>query len=260
MKHDLVLSTFGGDARAIVEAAVRAAGEGYDGVWVFDHLSSLASPGAPGEGAARDPFVLLGAIAARTSRLRIGTLVANIHNRHPVQLALALDTLGQLAPGRVVAGIGAGAGPGSPFAREDAAVGRTVRPAARRRELLVEHVAALDAIWRGEDATGSVATHGLSGVVVGPRPPVVIGGSTRATLELATRIADGANITGASGPALAERVAQVRAAAAQRPDGGAGFELSVFVPRSPAEIEATGGVAALELPDGVDRLTFLVRP
>lgn len=260
VKRDLVLSPFGGDARALLDAAIRAEDEGFDGVWVFDHVSSLASLSAPGVGASRDPFAVLGAIAARTTRLRIGTLVANIHNRHPAQLALALDTLTSLAPGRVVAGIGAGAGPGSPFAREDVALGRTPEPAARRRALLAEHVAALHAFWRGEDAVGSVATHGLTGIVTGPRPPIVVGAQTATTLELAARIADGANITGATGSVLAERVAHVREVASQRPDGGAGFELSVFVARSPSEVEAAGGIEALEIPDGVDRLTFLVRP
>ena len=60
MRRDLVLSPFGGDARALLEAAIRAEDEGYDGVWVFDHVSSLASLGAPGVGASRDPFAVLG--------------------------------------------------------------------------------------------------------------------------------------------------------------------------------------------------------
>lgn len=88
----------------------------------------------------------------------------------------------------------------------------------------------------------------------------MVGAQTAVTLEIAARIADGANITGATGSVLAERVAHVRDVASQRPDGGAGFELSVFVARSPAEVEAAGGIEALEIPEGVDRLTFLVRP
>lgn len=217
----------------------------------------LASPTAPGAGAARDVFTVLGAIAARTERVRLGPLVANIHNRHPAQLALALDTLADLAPGRVVCGIGAGAGPGSPFAREDEALGRTPQPAPARRALLAEHIAALRAIGRGHDATGSVATHGLRGVVRHPSPPIVVGGGARRTLELAARVADGVNIVTGLTPGLADTVGQLREIAGERP-----FEVSVFV----ADRQARG-LDGLDLerlraavPPGVDRLTVLVAP
>ena len=257
VKRDLVLSPFGGDAATLVRAAVRAEADGYDGVWTFDHISSLASLGSPGEGASRDPFTLLGAIAASTSRLRLGTLVANIHNRHPAQLALAFDTLADLAgPGRTICGIGAGAGPGSPFAREDEALRRSLAPAAQRRELLGEHLAALRAIWDGRDAVGSVGTSGLRGVVRHPAPPIIVGGSSNATLRLAAQCADGVNIVTGLGPRLADQVAlvrdelSVREAPLARP-----FEVSVFVADRSSE-----AAREAEIPDGVDRLTVLVRP
>ena len=268
VKRDLVLSPFGGDAAALLRAAIAAEAEGYDGVWTFDHISSLASLGAPGEGASRDPFTLLGAIAASTSRVRLGTLVANIHNRHPAQLALAFDTLADLAGvggledgdaearGRTVCGIGAGAGPGSPFAREDEALGRALAPAAQRRKLLGEHLAALRAIWEGRDAVGSVATSGLRGVVRHPAPPIIVGGSSNATLRLAAAQADGVNIVTGLGPRLADQVAlvrdelSVREAPLARP-----FEVSVFVADRSSE-----AAREAEIPDGVDRLTVLVRP
>lgn len=256
MKRDLVLSPFGGDAATLVRAAVRAEADGYDGVWTFDHISSLASLGSPGEGASRDPFTLLGAIAASTSRLRLGTLVANIHNRHPAQLALAFDTLADLAPGRTICGIGAGAGPGTPFAREDEALGRTPAPAAQRRVLLGEHLAALRAIWDGRDAVGSVATSGLRGVVRHAAPPIIVGGSSNATLRLAAQCADGVNIVTGLGPRLADQVALIRAELASREIPLLReFEISVFVADRSSE-----AAREAEIPDGVDRLTVLVRP
>lgn len=256
VKRDLVLSPFGGDAATLVRAAVRAEADGYDGVWTFDHISSLASLGSPGEGASRDPFTLLGAIAASTSRLRLGTLVANIHNRHPAQLALAFDTLADLAPGRTICGIGAGAGPGTPFAREDEALGRTPAPAAQRRVLLGEHLAALRAIWDGRDAVGSVATSGLRGVVRHAAPPIIVGGSSNATLRLAAQCADGVNIVTGLGPRLADQVALIRAELASREIPLLReFEISVFVADRSSE-----AAREAEIPDGVDRLTVLVRP
>lgn len=256
MRRDLVLSPFGGDARAILAAAERAEEQGFDGVWTFDHISSLASVGAPGAGASRDPFALLGAVAVRTARIRVGVLVANIHNRHPAQLALAVDTLASLAPGRVVCGIGAGAGAGSPFAREDEALGRIPATASVRRALLAEHIAALHAIWDGRDAVGSVATQGLTGVVSGPRPPIVVGGGTTATLTLGAQLADGVNIVGGLGPRLADQVALVREIAAARERVSAHpFEVSLFVADRSPEAVLDG-----EVPAGVDRLTVLARP
>lgn len=253
---DVVLSPFGGDAARLLTLAQRAEDLGYDGVWTFDHISSLAALTHPGLGASRDPFTLLGAIAARTERVRLGVLVANMNNRHPAQLALAVDTLTSLAPARTVCGIGSGAGPGGPFAREDAALGRLPRPAAERRALLAEHLGALRAIWEGRDATGSVATHGLTGVVSQPAPPIVVGAGARATLQLAAELADGVNIVTGLGPRLADQVALVREVSAGRP-----FEVSVFVTDDGgAHLRPPADLPWEDVPAGVDRLTVLLRP
>lgn len=253
MKRDLVISPFGGDSRAILDAAVRAEAEGFDGVWLFDHVTSLASSTAPGVGASRDPFVLLGAIAARTSRVRLGTLVANIYNRHPAQLALAMDSLAGLAAGRVVVGLGSGAGARSAFSGENEALRREAAPASSRRADLAEYVEALRALWRGEDVVGTHATTGLTGVVVGPAPRLVVGGGAPAMLELAARVADGVNINAGLRPELATTVAAVRAIADER-DLPGGFEVSVFVAAPVASVDLA------DVPDGVDRVTFLVKP
>ena len=253
LRRDVVLSPFGGDARAILDAALRAEDEGWDGVWIFDHISSLASPTAPGVGASRDAFALLGAVAARTERVRIGTLVANIHNRHPAQLALAIDTLQGLAPGRVVCGLGSGSGPASPFAGEDRALQRHAQPAAVRRALLGEYLASLRAIWDGGDGVGSFTTVGLTGVVVHPAPRIVVGGGAEAMVTLAAHTADGVNINSGLGPHLADQVATAREIGDARGLAD-GFEVSVFVSAGP------DGFDDSEIPDGVDRVTVLVRP
>ncbi|WP_454296475.1 LLM class flavin-dependent oxidoreductase [Salana multivorans] len=246
---DVVLSPFGGDGRALLEAAVAAEDAGLDGVWTFDHISSLASIGAPGVGASRDPFVVLGAVAARTERVRVGTLVANLHNRLPEQLALAIDTLDSLAPGRVVCGVGAGAGVGSPFAREDAALGRVPEPAPVRRAMLAEYVQRLDETWAGS---------GVPGVVVGPRPPIIVGAGSTTTLRQAAvnPSVDGVNIVTGLSADLPEKLAVVRESAGARP-----FEVSVFLDGGAIGVdEVRPFVRELVVPGGVDRLTVLVRP
>ena len=67
MRHDLVLSSFGASVPELVEAAVVGEASGFDGVWAFDHFSG-AMLGRPWS---RDPFVVLGAIAARTERITL---------------------------------------------------------------------------------------------------------------------------------------------------------------------------------------------
>lgn len=256
----------------MIAAAEAADADGWDGVWTYDHFSALVATGIGPRGWSRDPFVALGAIAARTQRLRLGVLVANIANRHPAQLASALNTLQALAPGRVVCGIGAGAGPGTQFAAEANAIGRTTLPVTARRALLVEYVAALRSIWRDEDADGvTIRTHGLTGVVDGAaQPPIVIGAGTDATIRLAAEHADGVNLVGGAGPRLAEQVALARTHAAApgserdsdsesqraQEDRGRGFEVSVH---APFEVDHPGGgdLAPL-LAAGVDRRTLWV--
>ncbi|ROR96439.1 luciferase-like monooxygenase [Salana multivorans] len=246
---DVVLSPFGGDATALLDAAIRAEDAGLDGVWTFDHVSSLASIGAPGSGASRDPFAVLGAVAARTTRVRLGTLVANLHNRLPEQLALAIDTLASLAPARVVCGVGSGAGVGSPFAREDEALGRVPEPAAVRRAMLADYVRRLDETWAGR---------GVPGVVSGPRPPIVVGAGSATTLRLAALdpLVDGVNVVTGLTPDLSDTVGLVRGLVAERP-----FEVSVFLDAGGVRLEDLRDHAgSLPVPAGVDRLTFLVRP
>jgi 5,10-methylenetetrahydromethanopterin reductase len=60
------------------------------------------------EGVDRDLYVTLTAIAVATRRLALIPAITNPHSRHPVATAAALGSLAEIAPGRVVAGLGAG--------------------------------------------------------------------------------------------------------------------------------------------------------
>jgi len=240
MKTDLVLSPFGAEAGEMVAAAV-AADAGFDGVYTYDHFSGVIA----GKGWSRDPFVALGAIAASTRALRLGVLVANMVNRLPAQLALAVNTLQALAPGRVICGVGAGAAPGSKFASEHELVGRSLAGAADRRRALVATIDELRAIWAGD---------GVPAVTDGaPAPPIIVGGSSPATIELAAAHADGVNLQRVPAGAVADRVRRVRELAGDRP-----FEVSLFDAldvRHPL-----GGDPAPLAAAGVDRRTLWVAP
>jgi 5,10-methylenetetrahydromethanopterin reductase len=82
---------------AAVELAKEAEAAGVDAVWVAE---------GP---VARDAFITLTAVATATSRVELATGVTNPFTRHPAQLAASFATLDEIAPGRVVCGLGVGA-------------------------------------------------------------------------------------------------------------------------------------------------------
>jgi 5,10-methylenetetrahydromethanopterin reductase len=82
---------------AATELATRAEAAGVDSVWAAEGPVS------------RDAFITLAAIAAKTTRVELGTGVVNPFTRHPAQLAASFATLDELSGGRAVCGIGIGA-------------------------------------------------------------------------------------------------------------------------------------------------------
>lgn len=90
----------------MVDAAVRAEEMGYDSVWVLDHV--FVDRGEFRAQVGPDPLILLTAIAARTKRIELGTLVLCAPFRLPVQLARETKALQEVSGGRFILGIGAG--------------------------------------------------------------------------------------------------------------------------------------------------------
>lgn len=90
---------------AIVATARHADRTGWDGVWMADHLLPSAPPL---DQTVAECWTTLVAIASQVEHVRLGTLVLSNTFRHPAVLAKMLASLGELAPGRVVAGLGAG--------------------------------------------------------------------------------------------------------------------------------------------------------
>lgn len=218
MKTDLVLSSFNADMKTMLNAAQIADTEGFNGVWTYDHFSATMVQKAW----SLHPFTALGALAATTGRVQIGCLVANSANRHPSQLASAVGTLVSLAPGRVLCGIGAGAGPGSSFSSEQSMIGRELELAPTRRRQLIEVIESIRAIWSGTNYDGEfVPLVGPSGMVPPvPLPPIIVGATSVATAVLAAEHADGVNLL--DGPGLSAQIRAVREATTDR-----AFDLSV---------------------------------
>src|SRR5690606_34638515 len=80
---------------------------GFDGFFRSDHVLTMdhRRGGLPGP---TDSWVTLGAIAAQTSRLRLGTLVSSATFRHPSMLAIQVAQVDAMSGGRVELGLGTG--------------------------------------------------------------------------------------------------------------------------------------------------------
>ena len=246
-KLDLLISPFDADARKLLSIGVHGEAVGFDGVWSYDHLTGTML----GRGQSLDPFSILGAIAASTKRVDIGPLVANARNRHPVQLALAANTLQQLVGDRAVLGVGAGAAPGSQFAGEHVAIGTELGSALERRARLIETIALLRHLWSGgSDFAGEFySIDGFDFALDNDSPPpIIIGASSRATAELAFAHGDGLNLVS---PPILNLLTDL--IATDRPTG---FEISVHVMVFP-----NASTIEEQLPDPspfVDRWIFAV--
>jgi hypothetical protein len=101
----LALPSFVEDAEIPITVARAAEAAGLDGVFVYDHLWR---GDAPNRRPALECFTLLGAVAAETERVRVGTLVARSSLRPAATLANSFGTAQRVSGGRLIAGIGAG--------------------------------------------------------------------------------------------------------------------------------------------------------
>ncbi len=117
------------DADRVFRMAQRVEEAGLDSVWVGDSL--VAKPRL-------EPLSTLGALAARTSRVRLGTAVLLPALRHPVLLAQAMATVDLISGGRLVIGAGVGGAFNDEQRGEWAAAGVDATRRARRFEEIVE--------------------------------------------------------------------------------------------------------------------------
>src|SRR4051794_135898 len=90
----------------VLRDSVRLAEErGFDTAWVFDHFDGTMLGGAT----MLECFTLLGALAASTTRIGLGSLVVNVANRLPAVMAQSAASVQILSDGRFRLGLGAGA-------------------------------------------------------------------------------------------------------------------------------------------------------
>jgi F420-dependent oxidoreductase-like protein len=166
-----------------------------DTLWVADHLLQ-ADPSSRFDEPMLEAYTALGFLAARTSRLRLGTMVTAATFRAAALLIKAVTTLDVLTDGRAWLGIGAGYN-----ADEARAMGLFMPATAERFARLTELLRLAQQMWSGDDGPfrGDYLEleHpvGSPRPVASPRPPVLIGGTgERRTLRLVAEYGDACNL------------------------------------------------------------------
>lgn len=212
MRIGLILPQFSGDADRVLAAARAAEDLGYDGVFAFDHFFP---PGAPADRASLEAFATLGAVAAVTERVAVGTLVARASLRPAGMLAKLAASLDDVSAGRLILAIGTG---DAISAQEHERFGLPSLGVTGRRAHLTETVRAVRALlagepWPGGEYVGSVAGPILPPPVRPGGPPLWVGGYSDAAVRIAAAEADGWNGWGVPGPAFATKAALLAEAA-----------------------------------------------
>ena len=169
--------------------------------WLFDHLMPI---GGDPDGPIFEGWTLLSALAAGTSRLRLGLLVTSNRVRPPALLAKIATTVDHVSGGRLDFGIGVGSRPDHPLARREyLAHGLPFHDTAHAVANLDEALTVIKRLWTSPspfDVAGpTVQLTGAFGnpkPVQRPHPPIMIGGRSAATLRIVASHADLWNIPG----------------------------------------------------------------
>lgn len=183
-------------APRLADIAAEAEDAGFTSLWLMDHFIQIPQVGREWE-PMLESYTTLGYLAARTSTIRLGTLVTGITYRNIAHLAKVVATLDVLSGGRAVCGLGA-----AWFEREHVAYGYDFPALQHRYELLEDALELLPLMW-GPGAPPFEGRHlSTPEALCYPRPlqekvPILIGGSgERRTLRLVAQHADACNLFG----------------------------------------------------------------
>jgi len=175
----------------VVELACAAEAAGFDAVTVMDHFYQIGGVG-PEEEPMLEAYTTLGALAARTTRVRLATLVAGVTYRNPALLAKMVTTLDVISGGRAILGIGAAWN-----ASEHAGYGFDFPPIGERMDRLDEALTICRAMFTEERPSFTGKHYRIDRALNSPRPiqpggPRILigGGGERRTLRLVARHGD----------------------------------------------------------------------
>ena len=155
-------------------------------VWLGD---AYAMPPAHG-GSVLEVWTTLAALAAHTTRVRLGTLISNVALRHPAMLAKQAATVDCISAGRLDLGLG----PGEPL--ETTWLGLPALTPGARVDRLAEAVEVIDRLLRDHRVSYQGAYYQLDDApldpipVQRPRPPLIVAAEGKRALRIAARHAD----------------------------------------------------------------------
>ena len=243
-----------------MELGVALEERGFESVWLAEHSHIPASRESPWPGGSDlpqmyydtlDPFVTLGAMAATTTTLKLGTGIALVVQRDFIHTAKEVASLDVLSGGRVLFGVGAG------WNLEEMADHGTDPD--RRFGLMRERVEAMKALWVDDpaeyhgDQVDFDATYQNPKPVQRPHPPIHVGGVAPGGLRRAVAYGDGwipiGGRTAVDGAELSALRAEACAEAGRDP---AELEISIYY--APADAGVLTDLAA----HGIDRAAFAV--
>jgi F420-dependent oxidoreductase-like protein len=182
----------------LVELAQAAEAGGLASLWVMDHLFQL--PENTGWGGPDEPmleaYTTLGFLAATTSRIELGPMVAGVSVRHPGVLVKTATTLDVVSGGRSWFAIGAGW-----YEREARGLGIPYPPRGERFDVVEDILRLAHRVWSGVRSPFEgrrirlPEPIGSPPPIRRPRPRIMVGGGgERRTLRLVAQYADACNI------------------------------------------------------------------
>jgi F420-dependent oxidoreductase-like protein len=178
----------------VADLAVAGEQSGFDSVWVMDHFWQLPPLGGPTQ-PMLEGYTLLGGLAARTRRVKLGTLVTGVTYRNPALLAKMVTTLDIVSSGRAMLGLGA-----AWYEEEHDALGFDYPPAGERLDRLEEALQICRAMFTEEAPSFAGKHYRIEKALNIPRPVqpngprIMVGGSgEKRTLRLVAQYADMCN-------------------------------------------------------------------
>lgn len=170
----------------VLEGAEYAERTGWHGVWIADHfMPNAADVSTP----MRECFALLTALAARTRRLRIGSMVLGNTYRHPAVVAKQAATVAEISDGRFVLGVGAGW-----QVNEHEAYGIELPPVRQLLARFDEACQVLTSLFTQQRTDFRGTYYQLTDAPLEPKPvnlPLLIGGAgEKVTLGIVAKYAD----------------------------------------------------------------------
>ena len=235
----------GASPEVIAQVAEEAERIGLDSVWSWERLMRptvpIAMGGAGGPimdapedfGTVYDPVETLTYVAARTSRITLGTSVLDALFQSPIILARRLATLDRFSGGRLIAGVGQGW-----MEQEFEAAGVSMK---RRGAGFEEHLLAMRAVWGPDPVHFEGRFYRIPEADIGPKPvrpggpSLIAGAASPAALERAGRLGVGLTLVIFDWDTIRHSIDTFRSAA-----GAAGVDADTL----PVALQVNGNVTA----------------